>query len=163
MKTKLLLVLLAFSLSGFAQKTFIHCGSLIDGKSNTAKSQVTVVIEGTKIVSVDNGFTKPGRNDKLIDLSKKTVLPGFIDMHVHLEGETSKNQVIERFTLNKADVAFRSTAYARRTLMAGFTTVRDLGGSGVNISLRNSINSGIVVRSENIHGRKNYSYNRRSR
>jgi imidazolonepropionase-like amidohydrolase len=66
-------------------------------------------------------------------------------MHVHLEGETSKDQAIQRFTLNDADVAFRSTVFAKRTLMAGFTTVLDLGGSGVNTSLRNAINSGSVV------------------
>jgi imidazolonepropionase-like amidohydrolase len=71
-------------------------------------------------------------------------MPGLIDLHVHLESETSKDQTL-RFTLNKADVAFRSTVFAKRTLMAGFTTVRDLGGSGVNISLRNAINQGLVV------------------
>jgi imidazolonepropionase-like amidohydrolase len=130
---------------GYGQKTIIHCGNLIDAKSKNVRSQVSIIVEGDKIVAVETGFTKASRNDKLIDLSKKTVLPGLIDMHVHLEGETSKDQVIQRFTLNKSDVAFRSTVYARKTLMAGFTTVRDLGGSGVNISLRNAINSGIVV------------------
>lgn len=72
-------------------------------------------------------------------------MPGLIDMHVHLEGETSKDQQIQKFTLNPADHAFRSTVFAKRTLLAGFTTVRDLGGSGVNISLRNAINQGFVV------------------
>lgn len=127
-----------------AQKTLIHCGNLIDGKSNDVQAQMTLVVEGTKIVSVEKGFTKPGKNDKLIDLSKKTVLPGLIDMHVHLEGETNKNQNLEEFTLNDADVAFRSTVFAKRTLLAGFTTVRDLGGSGVNTALRNAINQGLV-------------------
>jgi imidazolonepropionase-like amidohydrolase len=72
-------------------------------------------------------------------------MPGLIDMHVHLESETSKDGLVKRFTQNEADLAFQSTVYAKRTLMAGFTTVRDCGGSGVNISLRNAINSGIVV------------------
>jgi imidazolonepropionase-like amidohydrolase len=128
-----------------AQKTFIHCGNLIDGKSNDVQSQMTIVVEGNKIVSIDKGFTAAGANDKLIDLSTKTVMPGWIDMHVHLESETNKDQALQRFTLNKADVAFRSAVYAKKTLMAGFTTVRDLGGSGVNISLRNAINQGFVV------------------
>jgi imidazolonepropionase-like amidohydrolase len=128
-----------------AQRTVIHCGNLIDGKANDVQSQMTIVVEGNKIVSVEKGFTKPGANDKLIDLSKKTVMPGLIDMHVHLESETSKDQGLQKFTFNKADVAFRSTVYAKRTLMAGFTTVRDLGGSGVNISLRNAVNQGLVV------------------
>ncbi len=133
------------SLSVFAQRTLIHCGTLIDGKSNDTQSQVTIVVEGNKITSIDKGFTKAGKDDKLIDLSKKTVMPGLIDMHVHLEGETNKDQALQRFTMNKADVAFKSTIFAKKTLMAGFTTVRDLGGSGVNTSLRNAVNQGLIV------------------
>jgi imidazolonepropionase-like amidohydrolase len=72
-------------------------------------------------------------------------MPGLIDSHVHLEHQTSPNQQLLRFTENPADVAFESTVYARTTLMAGFTTVRDVGGSGVNIALRNAIRKGIVV------------------
>jgi imidazolonepropionase-like amidohydrolase len=127
------------------QKTFIHCGNLIDGKSNDAQAQMTIVVEGNKIIAVEKGFTRPGKEDKLIDLSKKTVMPGLIDMHVHLEGETNKDAQLHRFTMNEADVAFKSTLYAKRTLMAGFTTVRDLGGRGVNIALRNAINQNTVV------------------
>ncbi len=138
--------LVAFCFYGVqAQKTIVHCGTLIDGKSNEAQQQMTIVIEGNKISAVEKGYTKPGKDDKLIDLTKKTVMPGFIDMHVHLEGETNKDQALQRFTLNDADVAFKSTVFAKKTLLAGFTTVRDLGGSGVNISLRNAINQGLVV------------------
>ena len=138
--------LVAFCFYGVqAQKTIVHCGTLIDGKSNEAQQQMTIVIEGNKISAVEKGYTKPGKDDKLIDLTKKTVMPGFIDMHVHLEGETNKDQALQRFTLNDADVAFKSTVFAKKTLFAGFTTVRDLGGSGVNISLRNAINQGFVV------------------
>lgn len=129
----------------FAQRSLIHCGTLIDGKNKELQSQVTIVVEGNKIVSVDKGFTKPAKDDKLIDLSKKTVMPGLIDMHVHLESETSKDALVKRFTQNEADIAFQSTIYAKKNLMAGFTTVRDCGGSGVNISLRNAVNAGIVV------------------
>ncbi len=129
----------------FAQRTLIHCGSLIDGKNKTLLQQVTIVVEGNKITSVDNGFTKAGKDDKVIDLSKKTVMPGLIDMHVHIESETSKDALVKRYTQNEADIAFQSTIYARKTLMAGFTTVRDCGGSGVNISLRNAINAGTIV------------------
>ena len=136
----LLIVFIHFSLR--AQKTYLHCGSIIDGKANDIQMQMTVVVEDGKIVVVEKGYSKPGINDKLIDLSAKTVMPGLIDMHVHLEGETSKEQALQRFTLNEADVAFRSTVYAKKTLMAGFTTVRDLGGSGVNIALRNAIAAG---------------------
>jgi imidazolonepropionase-like amidohydrolase len=129
----------------FAQKTLIHCGSLIDGKSNDVQSQVTLIVEGNKITAIEKGFKTAASGDKLIDLSKKTVMPGLIDMHVHLEGETNKDQALQEFTLNEADIAFWSTQLAQRTLMAGFTTVRDLGGSGVNTSLRNAVNQGKVV------------------
>ncbi|MBL7838633.1 MAG: amidohydrolase family protein [Cyclobacteriaceae bacterium] len=147
MKLKTLAAILCAiaAVSAYAQKTVIHCGSLIDGKSNEVQAQMTVVIEGNKIVSVQKGFTAPAAGEKLLDLSRKTVMPGLIDMHVHLESETNKDQNLQRFTSNEADVAFRSTVFAKRTLMAGFTTVRDLGGSGVNISLRNAINQGLVV------------------
>jgi imidazolonepropionase-like amidohydrolase len=139
------ILLLLVAGAGYSQRTLIHCGSLIDGKNKEISSQVTLVVEGNKIISVDKGLTKPGKDDKLIDLSKKTVMPGLIDMHVHMESETSKDGLVKRFTQNEADIAFQSTVYARKTLMAGFTTVRDCGGSGVNIALRNAINAGTVV------------------
>ncbi|PTB93038.1 amidohydrolase, partial [Marivirga lumbricoides] len=81
---------------------------------------------------------------ELIDLSSMTVMPGLFDMHVHLESETSKNGYMDEFTMNEADIAFQSTVYAKRTLLAGFTAVRDLGGSGVNTSLRDAINKGHI-------------------
>ncbi|PIQ17889.1 MAG: amidohydrolase [Flavobacteriaceae bacterium CG18_big_fil_WC_8_21_14_2_50_34_36] len=67
-------------------------------------------------------------------------MPGWIDMHVHIEAETSPTAYLDEFTKNEADVAYDAQEIAGRTLMAGFTTVRDLGGSGVNVSLRNAIN-----------------------
>jgi imidazolonepropionase-like amidohydrolase len=137
-------VFVLFSLCGYTQKTLIHCGGLIDGKSDRIQPRMTLVIEKDRIVAVEKGFSIAGTGDEFIDLSKKTVMPGFIDLHVHLEGETSKDQALQRFTLNEADVAFRSALFAKKTLMAGFTTVRDLGGSGVNISLRNAINQNLL-------------------
>ena len=144
-RLKLLVGILLIAQGALAQKTFIHCGTLIDGKSNDVQSQVTLVIEGNKIMAVEKGFTKASGADKVIDLSLKTVMPGLIDMHVHLENETNKDQALQEFTMNDADVAFWSALLAQRTLMAGFTTVRDLGGSGVNTALRNAITQGRVV------------------
>jgi imidazolonepropionase-like amidohydrolase len=144
---KIFLVFL-FALTGFslsAQKTFIWCGTLIDGLSNEPKKNVTIVVEKNKITAVEGGFSKAGSNDKTIDLKTKTVMPGWIDCHVHLEQETKKGNVADKFIYNPSDVAFESLKYANVTLMAGFTTVRDLGGSGVNISLRNAINKGLVI------------------
>lgn len=128
-----------------AQKTIIHAGRLIDGESDRVREEVSIVVEGNQITAIENGFTQAGANDVVIDLRDKTVMPGLIDLHVHLEMESSPDYYINRFTMNPADIAFESAVYAQRTLMAGFTTVRDLGGTGVNIALRDAINSGKTV------------------
>jgi imidazolonepropionase-like amidohydrolase len=127
-----------------AQKTYIWCGTLIDGNASEPKKNMTIVVEKNKITAVENGFSKAGQADKTIDLKTRTVTPGWIDMHVHLETETNPNRYMETFTYNPADYAFQSVKFSEVTLMAGFTTVRDLGGSGVNISLRNAINKGLI-------------------
>src|ERR1700743_2765494 len=139
-----LVILLFFAAPVFAQKTFIQCGRLIDGNSNKAQTEVTIVVEGKLITDIQKGYTSGGTGDRVIDLKNKTVMPGLIDCHVHLESEGSKNSLIEGFTLTDADIAYHAAVYAKRTLMAGFTTVRDLGGSGVNISLRKAIRKGLV-------------------
>jgi len=128
----------------FAQKTFIWCGSLIDGISNNPKSNMTIIVEKNRIANIENGFSKAGSGDRTIDLRGKTVMPGWIDMHVHIEHETNPNRYMETFTFNPADFAFQSVKFAETTLMSGFTTVRDLGGTGVNISLRNAIHKGLI-------------------
>ena len=132
---------LVFNLS--AQKTYIWCGTLIDGISNDVKKNMTIVVEKNKIVSVDNGYSTAGANDKTIDLKNKTVTPGWIDAHVHLSHETNKNGYLENFQLNDVDYAYRSVVFAKKTLMAGFTTVRDAGGSVV-ISLKKAVNQGLI-------------------
>jgi imidazolonepropionase-like amidohydrolase len=143
---KLLLVLAVFVCSrSLAQKTYIHCGKLIDAVSNTMLSEKTIIIEGNKIVEIKDGYTTAGATDKLIDLKTKTVMPGLMDMHVHLESQTKRNAQADRLTKEAQDVAFEASNYAYTTLMAGFTTVRDLGGSRVNISLRNAINAGTTI------------------
>src|ERR1700761_8224591 len=139
-----LVILLFFAAPAFAQKTYIQCGHLIDGNSNKAQTEVTIVVEGKLITDIQKGYTNGGTGDKVIDLKNKTVMPGLIDCHVHLENQHSKNTLLEGFTLTDADVAYQAAVYAKRTLMAGFTTVRDLGGSGVNISLRKAIRQGLV-------------------
>lgn len=143
---KLLLSITALLVITFihAQKTYIWCGTLIDGISNEPKMNMTIVVEKNKIISVETGFSKASTADKVIDLKTKTVMPGWIDMHVHLEFETSPKRQLEGFTYNPADYAYQSVQFAEVTLMAGFTTVRDLAGTGVNISLRNAINKGWI-------------------
>lgn len=127
-----------------AQKTIIYCGKLIDPKSLKVLTEMTILVDGSKITSVEKGYTKAGEGDKVIHLENKTVMPGLIDCHVHLESQISPDDFTNQFKYNPQDYAFQSIGFADSTLMAGFTTVRDLGGSGVNISLRNAINKGLV-------------------
>lgn len=143
MKVILLFACVVLSLPAFAQKTYIHCGRLINGVSKNAQTEMTIIVEGTKILDINKGYQTGSGNDKVIDMKNKTVMPGFIDSHVHLSGETSKNRYSEQFTLNEDDFAFRSVNYAEKTLMAGFTTVRDLGGATA-LALRNAINQGYL-------------------
>lgn len=146
MKRIIQLCILTLSVIAFGQNTYLHCGKLIDTKDGKVLLNKTVIISGKKIVSVENGFLEPKTpEDIVIDLKNKTVMPGLTDMHVHLEFQTNPSAYVEEYTLNDADIAFNSVHYAEATLMAGFTTVRDLGGSGVNVSLRNAINQGKVV------------------
>jgi len=69
----------------FAQKTIIYCGKLIDVKSLQILSEMSIVVEGNKIIDIQKGFINPSSNDQVIDLKNKTVMPGLIDSHVHLE------------------------------------------------------------------------------
>ncbi len=128
-----------------AQKTYLHCGTLIDVESESVKKEQTIVIENDKVVSVNAGYLPAPDGQRVIDLKNKTVMPGWMDMHIHVESHPSKRSYEERFRMNPADVALRATVDMRKTIEAGFTTVRDLGGSGVNVSMRNAINRGDVV------------------
>ena len=146
MKRVLTICIALFTLSLFAQNTYIHCGKLIDTKKGKVYQNKTIIVSKDRIIEVKNGYVNSDDpNDTIIDLSSATVMPGFIDMHVHIESEYDPKRFINEFTLNEADRAFNSLEFAEVTLMAGFTTVRDLGGSGVNISLRDAINEGKVI------------------
>lgn len=141
MKNLLLINAFLFSILVAGQDIYLQCGTLIDTQSGKSLTERTIVVSGNKIKSIENGYVSGSDRDKVIDLENMTVLPGFIDMHVHIEGESNPQSYLQRYTLNDADVAFNSIGYAKKTLMAGFTTVRDMGGSGVNIALRNAINN----------------------
>ncbi|WP_108802077.1 amidohydrolase family protein [Aquimarina sp. Aq107] len=133
----LLFVLISITIT--AQDTYLHCGKLIDTKTGKILPERTIVVSGNKISKVEIGYTEGESNDIIIDLKNKTVMPGLIDMHVHMESESNPKAYLERYTHNDADVAYNSVRFAEVTLLAGFTTVRDLGGSGVNISLKKAI------------------------
>ncbi len=126
--------------------TILHCGRLVDVRAGRILTNMTVVVDGSTIREVERGLTAGSAADSVIDLRTHTCMPGLIDMHVHLTAEFSAQTYIERFRLNPTDYAFRSVGFAEKTLLAGFTTVRELGGSAnVNISLRNAVNSGLII------------------
>ena len=126
--------------------TIIHAGRLIDGRSDELQTEMSIVVEDGRITKVVPGFLKPAEGDKLIDLSTHTVMPGLMDMHTHLMGQHSKDSYTEKFFMEESDYALRSTMFARATLMAGFTTVRDLGDNGINsVSLRKAITEGWII------------------
>jgi len=126
-------------------RVLVQAGSLIDGRSDTPRREVTIVVEGERIVDVVAGYKPAAAGETVVDLRQLTVVPGLIDMHVHLDGQLSPTSYIERFTLNPADLALQAAKNARTTLRAGFTTVRNLGdGYNVTVSLREAIRKGWV-------------------
>jgi len=125
--------------------TLIHAGRLIDGASDRAVTEVTVRVRGDTIAGIESGYTSPGADDTVIDMRDQTVLPGLMDTHVHLTGQYSANSNLNRFILNEADYAYDAAKYARRTLDAGFTVVRNLGDAfDVTVALRKAIDAGDV-------------------
>ena len=142
----LLAAALAFSAAVAQADVVIHAGALFDPERLKSLSKRTIVVRNDRIVSVRSGYQDPGPDDELLDLSDAVVLPGLIDMHVHITQQQSPNRFADRFRLNPADVALEATVYAQRTVMAGFTMVRDLGTeNGVALALRRAIDAGTVV------------------
>ncbi|MBV8803972.1 MAG: amidohydrolase family protein [Sinobacteraceae bacterium] len=125
----------------------VHCGHLIDVINGKVLGATTVVVEGKRIREVTAGAgTGAGPNAVEVDLSNQTCLPGLIDSHTHLSLQFGPTTYTDEFHWNVADYVVRSTVYARRTLLAGFTTVRNVGDRHNEIvALRNAINSGLVA------------------
>ena len=147
MKKIILTLIAVFLLQNItAQTTYILCGKLIDVKSGEITSKKTIIVKDNKILDVMDGYVLPKSATAItIDLKDKVVMPGLIDFHVHIEQEFNRNTRLNKYILNEADVAFNSVGFAETTLLNGFTTVRDLGGSGVNISVRNAINGDKII------------------
>lgn len=141
--TRLLLpaVLLLCAQVASAQ-SFIHCALMIDGVELAVHENVTIEVRDNRIAAVHDG-----RHDATtVDLSESTCMPGLIDAHVHIVSQQSPNAFTNRFRLDPADYALGAVRYAERTLMAGFTTVRDLGSANnVSINVRDAIDRGHIV------------------
>ena len=159
MKSLILAVMAALGLAGaaHAQQTpavtgsspdggtvFVHAGRLLADPSNgVVQRDKTLVISGNRIVEVRDGFVGEGR---VIDLRDAFVLPGLIDSHVHLTSQQNPNARLQAVTLDSADRAMVGAGHARLTLMAGFTTVADLGGPNDAVfALRDGIARGDVI------------------
>jgi len=143
MKTFLAILALA-PLAASGAITALQCGRVVDVRALEVRNEATIVIDGNRISRVASAYEAPA-GATVIDLKNQTCMPGLIDLHVHLSGEISPTAFQDSVQFNPPDDAVRAVANARKTLMAGFTTVRDLGGSpGVTTALRNGINRGIV-------------------
>ena len=139
------LALYVFAVLAQAENVAVQAGWLFDSEKGRMLEKRTVHIVDGKVESVERGFTQR-EGERVIDLRAFSVLPGLMDMHTHLSYEFGPRTYSEAFTWNPADYTLRAVNTAERTLMAGFTTVRDLGDSGnVTISLRNAINRGDIA------------------
>ena len=136
----------SLALAGTANAaTLIHAGRLIDGVSDAPRERQTIVVDGGRIAAVESGFRAATAGDLVIDLSSATVMPGLMDMHVHLTSEHSRRSEIDSVRKGEADRAYDSVPFAERTLLAGFTTVRNVGDQfNVSIALRRAIEEGKV-------------------
>ena len=142
--------LFALLMSGFylslGSKTVIHAGYLFNTDNASIEPEMSILIENDIILDVLAGYISPETDDLYIDLTGYYILPGLIDMHVHLTSQSSSRAYIERTNLNAADYAIRATKNAEKTLLAGFTSVRNLGDAdSITISLRNAINKGVTL------------------
>ena len=126
------------------QVTVVHAGRLLDKPGSAPRGPSTVIIRNGKIVEVVSGYQPGPTGATLIDLKDKFVLPGLIDSHVHLDSDAGGDAaLIESFTDSPARAAYRTAGNAKKTLMAGFTTVRNLGdGSGATLALRDAVAAG---------------------
>ncbi|MEM1231599.1 MAG: amidohydrolase family protein [Pseudomonadota bacterium] len=143
----LLLLLGLLSTSGpVFGDTLIHAGALFDAERGKLLRERTIRIQGNRVAAVNSGYIDAAVDDVVIDLRTATVLPGLIDMHVHIASQQSPSRFVDRFRLGPADLALRATTYAERTVMAGFTTVRDLGTEqGVALALSRAVREGSII------------------
>jgi imidazolonepropionase-like amidohydrolase len=133
-----------FAQSPAAPMTVVQCGHLIDVVHGKMLGASTIVIAADRVKEVLDG-TQQRAGANTLSMPNATCMPGLIDSHTHLTGQFSKSSYSDQFRLNPADYAIQSTVYARRTLLAGFTSVRNVGdNNNESIALRNAVNKGEV-------------------
>ena len=125
--------------------TLLHVGNLLDTNDGKVAKAVTIKIKGNKITEITKGYATPTKNDEVVNLKQSYVLPGFMDMHVHLAQEYVPKAERQSKIEPEYRALFAANA-ASKTLMAGFTSVRNVGDGGMEtISLREAINQGLVI------------------
>ena len=125
--------------------TLLHVGNLLDTNDGKVAKAVTIKIKGNKITEITKGYATPTQNDEVVNLKQSYVLPGFMDMHVHLAQEYVPKAERQSKIEPEYRALFAANA-ASKTLMAGFTSVRNVGDGGMEtISLREAINQGLVI------------------
>ncbi|WP_423188174.1 amidohydrolase family protein [Alishewanella sp. d11] len=131
--------------AAIANPIYIHAGKLITAEDKQILSAQTIIVVDDKITEVKAGYHNPNTTGQVIDLRNHTVLPGLMDMHTHFSTQISATSYGEAQRLNEADFALRGAVFAEKTLMAGFTTVRELGDSHhISVALRKAIAQGYV-------------------
>lgn len=130
------------ALPAFAADTALQCERVFDGRAGKMLGAHTIVVRAGRIAELQPGRTAPA-GARTIDLAGHTCTAGWTDLHVHLGSESSPRSYEEGFRLDDVDFALRGVSYARKTLMAGFTSVRDMGGD-VAPHLRDAINQGLI-------------------
>ena len=141
------LLFAAIAMAGVAaaETVYMHAGKLLAVPGQGYLSEQTLVIEDGVISSVRPGYVTPPAGARLVNKRDAFVLPGLIDSHVHLLSEFSPTSRLKSLTHSEVDLALEGAANARKTLLAGFTTVQDVGGEDEAIfSLRDAINRGLV-------------------
>ena len=142
------LLLLGLGFPAAADTTLIHAGELLAVPGQSPSSRQTIVVENNEIVEVVSGFANAADFDgevTVIDLSDKFVLPGLMDMHVHLQGELGPKNDSDALKMSDQLMQMRSIYFAMNTLQAGFTTVRDVGSSPQEMyALRDAIKNGWI-------------------
>jgi imidazolonepropionase-like amidohydrolase len=130
---------------GHAKDTVIHAGILLDGVADAPRRQVSILVRDDKILSVESGFTAPA-GAEIVDLTNATVMPGFIDCHVHISSMLPSRTNATEYWLTHSDIdrALDADVFVRQMLQQGFTSARDVGGGDDTVSVRNAINDGKI-------------------